>query len=158
MNTMIRGIGIGLLMASISFTFLSIAKTSSTAHIDSAPKGYEFIKSGELKSLKAELTTSKEQLAQIQLDLASISTGKDTKELTDTNKATPKEIKAVLIIRSGMDSAETSSLLEQMNIIKNRKEFNQYLTDNLLTESIQIGTYELDSSMTNSEIAALITK
>ena len=159
MSSIMRGLGIGLFTAGILFTFISIPNSSDT--LNTAPNGYELVKSDELKSLRAELSTSKEQLAQIQLDLEAMSKEDNTEEKVETEvneESSTEQVKTVLIIRSGMTSTEISSLLEQTNIIKNRKDFNQYLEDKQLSESIQIGTYEINSSMTIAEIANLITK
>jgi predicted nucleic acid-binding Zn-ribbon protein len=153
MTSILRGLGIGLFIAGALFTLASMASTHSSE--PTAPKGYELVKSDELKLLKDELSTSKKQLAQIQLDLEAVSKEEDTS--ADTNKATTDQIKSVLNVRPGMNSPEISSLLENAKIIKNRKEFDQFLTDNQLAESIQIGKYELNSSMTIAEIADMIT-
>lgn len=157
MSSIIRGLGIGLFTAGILFTFISMLNSSDP--LETAPKGYELVKSDELKSLQGELSTSKEQLAQIQLDLEALSKEDSTEEqVEEVDEPSTDQIKTVLIIRSGMTSTEISSLLEQTNIIKNRKDFDQYLEDKKLSEGIQIGTYELNSSMTIAEIANLITK
>ncbi|MET0785870.1 MAG: hypothetical protein ABWY25_04130 [Paenisporosarcina sp.] len=155
MTSIIRGLGIGLFIAGTLFTLASMATTHSSEPLETAPKGYELVKSDELKLLQAELSTSKEQLAQIQLDLEAVSKEEDTS--ADTKKGTTDQNKSVLIVRPGMNSPEISSLLENAKIIKNRKDFDQFLTDNQLAESIQIGTYELNSSMTIEEIADIIT-
>lgn len=157
MSSIIRGLGIGLFTAGILFTFISVPNSSDGS--TTAPNGYELVKSEELKSLQEELSTSKEQLAQIQLDLEAMSKENNTDEqVEEVDDPSSDQVKTVLIIRSGMTSTDISSILEQTNIIKNRKDFDQYLEDKALSESIQIGTYELTSTMTISEIANLITK
>lgn len=157
MSSIIRGLGIGLFTAGILFTFISMPNSSDVSN--AAPNGYELVKSEELKSLQAELSTSKEQLAQIQLDLEAMSKENYTDEqVEEVDEPSSDQVKTVLIIRSGMTSTDISSILEQTNIIKNRKDFDQYLEDKELSEGIQIGTYELNSSMTIAEIANLITK
>lgn len=157
MSSIIKGLGIGLFTAGILFTFISTSNSSAVSN--TAPKGYELVKSEELKSLQAELSTSKEQLAQIQLDLEAMSKENNTDgQVEEVEDPSSDQIKTVLIIRSGMTSTDISLILEQTNIIKNRKDFDQYLEDKKLSEGIQIGTYELNSSMTIAEIANLITK
>ena len=157
MSSIIRGLGIGLFTAGILFTFISVPNSSDGS--TTAPNGYELVKSEELKSLQEELSTSKEQLAQIQLDLEAMSKENNTDEqVEEVDDPSSDQVKTVLIIRSGMTSTDISSILEQTNIIKNRKDFDQYLEDKKLSEGIQIGTYELNSSMTIAEIANLITK
>lgn len=156
MSSIIRGLGIGLFTAGIIFTFVSIPNSSDVSN--TAPNGFELIKSEELKSLQAELSTSKEQLAQIQLDLEAMSKENTDEQIEEVDEPSSVQVKTVLIIRKGMTSTDISSILEQTNIIKNRKDFEQYLEDKKLSEGIQIGTYEINSSMTIVEIANLITK
>lgn len=156
MSSIIRGLGIGLFTAGIIFTFVSIPNSSDVSN--TAPNGFELIKSEELKSLQAELSTSKEQLAQIQLDLEAMSKENTDEQIEEVDEPSSVQVKTVLIIRKGMTSTDISSILEQTNIIKNRKDFDQYLEDKKLSEGIQIGTYEINSSMTIVEIANLITK
>ncbi|MBU0904347.1 MAG: endolytic transglycosylase MltG [Firmicutes bacterium] len=157
MSSIMRGLGIGLFTAGILFTFISVPNSSDGS--TTAPNGYELVKSEELKSLQEELSTSKEQLAQIQLDLEAMSKENNTDEqVEEVDDPSSDQVKTVLIIRSGMTSTDISSILEQTNIIKNRKDFDQYLEDKKLSEGIQIGTYELNSYMTIAEVANLITK
>lgn len=156
MSSIFRGLGIGLFTAGIIFTFVSIPNSSDVSI--TAPNGFELIKSEELKSLQAELSTSKEQLAQIQLDLEAMSKENTDEQIEEVEEPSSVQVQTVLIIRKGMTSTDISSILEQTNIIKNRKDFEQYLEDKKLSEGIQIGTYEINSSMTIVEIANLITK
>jgi hypothetical protein len=151
--SILRGAGIGLFVAGTIFTI-----TSASFTIDSlakAPKGYELIESSKLDSLQDELSTSKEQLAQIQLDLESIPDSEPEKE--ESPEESPELHKTVIDIRSGMNSIDVSLILEQQAIVKNQKDFEQYLVDNKINERIQIGQYELNSEMTFAEIAELIT-
>ena len=64
----------------------------------------------------------------------------------------------VLHIQSGMTSRDISISLEQAGIIQNKQDFEDYLTAQDLSGKIQIGQYELNSSMSLKEIAAIITK
>jgi len=155
--SIIRGLGIGLFIAGVLFTFLP----TSNPTLENAPKGYEIIESSKLNKLEEELSTSKEQLAQIQLDLENMSNGESDREdesKDESNIESPSITNTVLEIRKGMNSIDVSLTLEETGILKNRKDLDQYLEDNKLSERIQIGTYELDSTMTIAEIADLITK
>lgn len=149
--SVLRGAGIGLFVAG---TILTISSTNTLDTSTKAPKKYELIESSKLESLKDELKNSKEQLAQIQLDLE-LSDSEPEKE--ETSKESTELSKTVINIRSGMNSIDTSLLLEQAGIVKNQKVFDEYLVDNKLNDRIQIGKYELNSEMTFAEIAELIT-
>lgn len=157
--SILRGAGIGLFVAGTIFTISSVSSTNTSDTLAKTPKGYELIESSKLDSLRDELNTSKEQLAQIQLDLESMSDNKPDKESNkeEASKESTELTKKVINIRSGMTSIDVSILLEQTGIVKNQNEFDEYLVDNKLNDRIQIGKYELNSKMTFAEIAELIT-
>jgi len=153
--SIIRGIGIGLFVSALLLTLLPIAPSTTSQSTNETPKGYELIDSNELTTLHNELNTTKEQLAQIQMDLQEAS--KEPEESVSIEE-TPTVTNTVLIIRENMTSTDISSTLEQAGVIKNRRDLDNYLIDKELSKRIQIGTYNLNSSMTLAEIADLITK
>ncbi|TQR18642.1 endolytic transglycosylase MltG [Psychrobacillus soli] len=57
-----------------------------------------------------------------------------------------------------MTSSDISSFLEQAGIIQNKQDFEDYLVAQDLSGHIQIGQYELNSTMTMKQIAETITK
>lgn len=63
-----------------------------------------------------------------------------------------------LEIESGMNSEQISSILEQIKIIDDANNFEQYLTDHHYNTKVQIGNFELNSEMTYEEISKIITK
>ncbi|WP_112181317.1 MULTISPECIES: endolytic transglycosylase MltG [Paraliobacillus] len=77
-------------------------------------------------------------------------TENETEEETVTDTYT-------LTIESGMTIAEVSNYLVAANIIDSQEAFINYLTDNDYGTSIQIGEFELNSEMSNEEIANTIT-
>lgn len=153
--SIIRGIGIGLFGSALLLTLLPTASSTTSQSTNETPKGYELIESTELTSLHNELNITKEQLAQIQMDLQEAN--KEPEESESIEEA-PTVTNTVLIIRANMTSADISSTLEQAGVIKNRRDLDNYLIDQELSKRIQIGTYNLNSSMTLAEIADLITK
>ena len=109
-----------------------------------------------------ELVSVKEQLAGLQLDLEHAQNGQTSPELDEKKEPTenPSSVSpnTVLHIQSGMTSRDISVFLEQTGIIQNKQDFEDYLTAQDLTGKIQIGQYELNSTMSLKEIAAIITK
>lgn len=63
-----------------------------------------------------------------------------------------------LTVKSGMDSIQIANLLENAGIVDSGREFEQFLTKKDWTRSIQVGTYQLNSSMSYEEIGTIITK
>lgn len=62
-----------------------------------------------------------------------------------------------LDIKPGMNTLAVAKELKENKIIEDEDAFHFYLASNDLSKRIQIGTYELNSSMTIEEIAKLIT-
>ncbi|MBR7554374.1 endolytic transglycosylase MltG [Allobacillus sp. SKP8-2] len=61
-------------------------------------------------------------------------------------------------IEQGMNSSDIADSLERNKIINDRKPFIDYLAEHDLSQTIQLGSYEIDSSMSIEEIAKLITR
>ncbi|MEW9500425.1 hypothetical protein [Jeotgalibacillus marinus] len=64
----------------------------------------------------------------------------------------------ILVIEPGMTSPEISEQLVQKDIITDANALNNYLADQGLTNNIQTGEYDLNSTQSIEEIAALITR
>ena len=62
-----------------------------------------------------------------------------------------------LDITYGMNSEDIADLLQHNEIIDDANRFQNYLKDNKLTTSIQIGSYDLIETMTYEQIAQTIT-
>jgi len=62
-----------------------------------------------------------------------------------------------LDITYGMNSEDIADLLQRNEIIDDANRFQNYLKDNKLTTSIQIGSYDLIETMTYEQIAQTIT-
>ncbi|GIO23128.1 endolytic transglycosylase MltG [Oceanobacillus sp. J11TS1] len=60
-------------------------------------------------------------------------------------------------LENGMPPSNISDSLEEAGIIDDAREFNDYLEDNDLSGSVKPGTYKVDSEMSFSEIAEIIT-
>lgn len=63
---------------------------------------------------------------------------------------------ATITVTSGMYSEAVSQRLEEAGIVKNWREFNEYLTSNGYAERLQTGTHSFNSEMDFSEIAEIL--
>ncbi|TQR19544.1 endolytic transglycosylase MltG [Psychrobacillus vulpis] len=151
----IRSLGIGLFLAGAVFQLQHLFKTDEiTSTNTTIEEAYE-------KS-QSELKTVKQQLAQLQLDLENAqkvqaSAEKVEQQPSKDDKTTNDVTNFVLIVQSGMTSKDISYALESAEIILNKQDFEDYLITQNLAGRIQIGEYELDSSMTIKQIAQIIT-
>ena len=63
---------------------------------------------------------------------------------------------ATITVTSGMYSEAVSQKLEEAGIVKNWREFNEYLTSNGYAERLQTGTHSFNSEMNFKEIAEIL--
>lgn len=63
---------------------------------------------------------------------------------------------ATITVTSGMYSEAVSQKLEEAGIVKNWREFNEYLTSNGYSERLQTGTHSFNSEMGYNEIAEIL--
>lgn len=63
---------------------------------------------------------------------------------------------ATITVTSGMYSEAVSQRLEEAGIVKNWREFNEYLTSNGYAERLQTGTHSFNSEMDFKEIAEIL--
>lgn len=160
MKNQLRAFGIGIFLAG-TFTFIYqnfIDPSSSTPNVKA---GYELIESKELEQMKSELSISKEELAQLQLNLDNIEKIKKqqtTQSTSKENNDVPSDGKFLLVIQPGDDSYTIGKTLEEADVLSNAKDLVDYLEGKNLATRIQVGQFELHSTMSLSEIANEITK
>ena len=63
---------------------------------------------------------------------------------------------ATITVTSGMYSEAVSQRLEEAGIVKNWREFNEYLTSHGYAERLQTGTHSFNSEMDFNEIAEIL--
>lgn len=141
----LRTIGIGCILAGGILYFIN---DNEEVTIPEAPQLQD-----EISELQSELAKTKEQLAIAQ---TASSTEKDVpqveKKIEDADHTKPN-----LIIERGANSTFVATSLESLGIIQDAAAFDAYLTDNGLSNKIQIGEHYLDSSMDFQTIAKKIT-
>jgi len=112
----------------------------------------------QIKELEAKLSSTQSELSKLQTATSAVqkSEAENVEEEKDTESETI--VKTLFTIQPGTDSTTVSSALLRQGIIKDRTVFETYLTTENLSGKIQIGEYELDSTMDIKTIANLITK
>ncbi|MCK1999010.1 hypothetical protein SAMN04487786_1856 [Paenisporosarcina quisquiliarum] len=155
MNKTIRNIGIGLFLAGAAFQIEEIVEKEEITSTST-------ITEDDYEQAQQELTEVKKQLAELQLDLNTAQ--QDQTNATDkvvetaTTEQTPTVASMTLSVEVGMASSEISAQLAEAGIILNKVDMDNYLSDQGLAERIQIGNYELNSSMSLKQIAETITR
>ncbi|MBS4217145.1 endolytic transglycosylase MltG [Bacillus sp. FJAT-49711] len=80
------------------------------------------------------------------------------KKSEEVKKTEPIEKHFQLVITEGMSSKEICSQLEDAGLIDDAEDFNDYLANQNLQRYIQIGTYDLNDSMSYEDISSIIAK
>ena len=119
----------------------------------------------EISILQDTLNRTEEELAKLQLATSAAETSanedgdseSESEEASNPESSAPPLIKTLLHIEPGATSADIAYQLERSGIIKHATEFENYLIKNELSGKLQIGEYDLNSSMSVKEIAKMIT-
>ncbi|SER81302.1 endolytic transglycosylase MltG [Psychrobacillus sp. OK032] len=151
-KTTIRFLGIGLFFAGAAFQIQLMLGDDAPAKDEITQEAYE--------QAQKELISVKDQLAQLQLDLDNTQTGPTAIDKVEepSESSSSGARNTVLHIQTGMTSRDISVFLEQAGIIQNKQDFADYLSAQDLSGKIQIGQYELNSTMSLKQIAEIITK
>lgn len=156
----IRAFGIACFLIGASF-LLFVKNDSKTV----ASKEYE----QRINTLEQQLELANEQIQLLEEAKQSIEST-ETKETIEEetivqqenetsvqNESSNETAKATLHIYSGLTAYDIGKKLEDLGIVKNGLEMELYLAKPEFAKYIQIGQFELDSSMTIEEIANIIT-
>jgi len=158
LSDLLRTIGTACIIAG-AFLFFN-----DNTHEDSSIVNENNKLQSEINTLQETLERTKIELADLQLtsatedSLVNNAATSDNKKNEELDSSTQQVVTTILSITPGMDSSTAALTLERLGIIEQASNLENYLAKNNLSGKIQIGDYELDSSMTNEKIAALITK
>ncbi|MFJ8066734.1 hypothetical protein ACIQYS_19265 [Psychrobacillus sp. NPDC096426] len=150
----IRFLGIGLFLAGATTQIQMMLDDDQLVKGEITQQTYE--------QAQQDLKNVKKQLADLQLDLENAQKRQVAPEtdqkVEPTGNSSNTTTSTVLHIQSGMTSRDISVFLEQTGIIQNKQDFEDYLSAQDLSGKIQIGQYELNSTMSIKQIAEIITK
>lgn len=154
----LRGFGIACILIGILYTGLDrLHPAESTS---GEMEQYE----EKIAQLESQLKEAKQQLKQYEKQTSSNETNESGgKDQTPSQESAPeneqKDVKeGTLYIYAGQTPYEIAKKLKDMGIIKNAVEMELFLAQPEYARSIQIGQYQVNSSMSIEEIANLITR
>ncbi|MDW0117352.1 hypothetical protein QTL97_10435 [Sporosarcina thermotolerans] len=158
MKDIFRAAGIGCILAGgIIYFTTPLVTPSSTQHEQT-----------QLEELQTELERVKKELAIAQTITSTetvtpnnpVSTQtEDVAKAEDEQQTAPEPItKIILSIEPGSNSKTVANKLERAGVIDSAKNLESYLIENGLSGLIQIGEYEVDTTMDLKTIASIITK
>lgn len=118
----------------------------------------------EIDTLQSKLDKTTKELANLQLSIKEAEQPveekpEDTIEdaAEDTSSEQNSTDKSILVIEPGMGSTTVANELAKAGIVEDASAFEFYLAKTELAGKIQIGEYELDSSMSYEKIVDVIT-
>lgn len=166
MKKTLRGIGIGLFLAGAAFTM--IQQFDEPISQEKASK-YE----KQITDLEQQLAKAQEQLTSLETSPATANTSEDEKEttnntekqqVTETEKVDNTEqsseenaVHGTILIYEGVTLYDVGKQAEDAGIIENGRELELYLSKPEYARSLQIGQFELHSTMTLEQMAKTLT-
>lgn len=116
----------------------------------------------QIENLKKQLNQANKHIEQLELQLnkqeeKKTSKEEQTKTQQQPNDKTENIVKGTLYIYSGLSIQDVAKKLKEMGIINNSVEMELFLAQPEYAKSLQIGQFDLDSSMSTEEIANIIT-
>ncbi|MDZ5712168.1 hypothetical protein [Jeotgalibacillus haloalkalitolerans] len=140
----IRSTGIGMMISALFIFSAGYLTDEQTPEGQNALADDEMvIKTDEYQSLQNEIVEWEEHVSALEAE-----TEAPAEDIT----------RMILSVESGMTSPDISSALYSNGLITDEEAFNEYLTEQNLTDQIQIGDYDLNSTMSIEQIAVLITQ
>lgn len=152
----LQGLAAGIFLTSAILTYLYFFQTQE-------------VESHEDETEIPELKLSSEEMMDILTDKGFVVLEEDeyqsllkAKEEAEANEEEPMIEEpvhhGVLVVKSGMNSTQVAELLAELQVIDDTNAFIDYLRNENLTTKIEVGEFELNSSMSYEEIAKIITK
>jgi len=134
----LRGLGTGILFATIILTISYATKHTKTLDSETTSQGIieETTKETSTENATIQQTTS-------------------TNSVSDNGSINNKNV--TVTVKSGMSSEEVSSMLQENGIIESATDFDIYLNEKGYSKIIAVGTYEILANSTYKEIAEAIT-
>lgn len=159
----LRGLGTGIFVTALILTIsfdvrLSKINSSNENITESRPETSSETGSGnkdvsentstdDLTENTAEETTAGETTTEIQPVIPE----------TDITTAVPQSATVTLDIYSGMSSNKVAARLEELGVVEDGDDFNNYMYEKHIENSIRIGRFEISQNATYEEIVAAIT-
>ncbi|MDN4609039.1 hypothetical protein [Sporosarcina highlanderae] len=158
MNELLRATGIGCILAGAILYFTNTSAIPSTSQHDET----------EIQELLAELERVKKELAVAQTATLSESDNQNDlgsakneieEDTEEEQQTTPDPVTKIIIsIEPGSNSKSVAAKLERVGVIESARSLETYLIENGLSGLIQIGEYEVDTTMDIKTVAGIITK
>ena len=164
MKKTLRGIGIGLFLAGAVFTM-----TQQFDEPISQERASKYEK--QITDLEQQLAKAQEQLTSLETSPTTANTSEDEKETTnntqkqqvteqiDNTEQSSEEnvVHGTILIYEGVTAYDIGKQAEDAGIIENGRELELYLSKPEYARSLQIGQFELHSTMTLEQMAKILT-
>lgn len=154
-RTFFRAFGIACFL--IGMSLFLIDRYNLPIHINASENSTKH--QNEIDQLKKQLDEANKQIKEYQAQLKNHpKTSKTEKNTNHSNGEGKKDVvKGTLYIYPGLSLFDIAKKLKEMGIIDNSVEMELYLAQPEYSRNIQIGKYELDSTMSVEDIANIIT-
>ncbi|TLS38174.1 endolytic transglycosylase MltG [Pseudalkalibacillus caeni] len=168
-----RGLATGMFIAALLLTFyyfllapLTKAEGSDgEKEVNEKQIAEQYLEKNQLVAVDKKEYETSSKFASEQKDenkgIQEAAANKDKEEADkkEAEKKAEEEVKPLnFSIESGMASSEVAEALQQAKIIQNAEEFINVLENKGLENAVQLGTFELQTGMSNVEVIEVITR
>lgn len=159
----LRGLGTGIFVTTMILSIAFEVRTSKLDGLGKADKetGHSY---GEESGTSEILSQKETQSESTSADEATEATTEEvtteaetTVQATEVTTAVPQSATVTIDIYSGMSSNKVAARLEELGVVDDADEFNNYMYSKHIENSIRIGRYEIPQDASYDEIIAAIT-
>lgn len=155
MKYYVRSFSIGLFVAS-SLIFTLFLSYGGTTNSNKALSDEEML--AQLKDSGHRVVTESEYISLSVQDEQVKQQELDKKKKTSKENKENKKNSYTIHIKSGMQPSKVSDLLKENGLIKDARNYDQYLNKHNYENYIQLGKHKLNSDMNDHDIAEALTK
>ncbi|WP_026689255.1 hypothetical protein [Alteribacter aurantiacus] len=162
----LRGTAAGIFVTTSIFTgalyFNNSETTAESTEVLTEEDAIEFLETSEfVVSTNEGYTSLIEEKKDLEARIQDLEADEAEREEDDTHTDEMTDTKTVyqtaLVVTPGMTFGEIAGILERTDIIEDRSDFNDYISNNNLEMSLKQGEFVFDSTMSIGEIIGQLT-
>ena len=164
MKQILRGIGIGLFLAGALFTLIQqfnepLSQKEASTYEKQILDLEQQLAKAQKQPINNEAPTPPADTTKVEQDTTTKTEKQQETAQVENTKQTSEEnvVHGTILVYEGVTLYDVGKQAEDMGIIKNGRELELYLSKPEYARSLQIGQFELHSTMTVEQMAKILT-
>lgn len=169
MRLLIRGMGVGILIATLIFSIAYMVRDEEISdeevirrarQLGMVESSQSIIKNKEEDNVSEGNVSENDENDDSDMTDVTVSNGAVSPASTDAVDTVVNSDSNIVTVEipKGMDGIRISELLQEKGVIKDAIDFNNYLSDRQIQRLIMYGTYQLEKNSSYEEIVGIIIK